>query len=105
MSGMSTQLRLMADGVGTYRGSSANISGEGFAGMTFNVESMTNTNFNNWVKTAKQSADTLGDVTYTALALPSKDMPPKNYGSVASGLYNNIIMKYMMPDDGSGISM
>lgn len=105
MSGMSTQLQLIADGVGIYRGSSANMSGEGFAGMTFNADSMSTAYFTQWVKTAKQSADALSDVTYAALALPSKNVQPKNYGSVVSDLYNNIMMKSMMPDNGSGMSM
>lgn len=105
MSGMSTQLQLMADSTGVYRGSSANISGEGFAGMTFNAESMTDTDFNNWVHKAKANKQSLSQTTYALLAQPSKDMPPQSYGLVASDLYDTIMMKYMMPNDSSGTSM
>jgi cytochrome o ubiquinol oxidase subunit 2 len=38
MSGMSTELHLQADNPGIYRGSSANISGAGFAHMNFNSQ-------------------------------------------------------------------
>ena len=105
MSGMSTQLQLMADSVGVYRGSSANMSGEGFAGMTFNAESMTSANFMSWVYKAKAHADILNNTSYNVLATPSKNISPQSYRLVASDLYNTIMMKYMMPSDGSGMNM
>ena len=38
MPGMKTLLHLIADEPGDYRGSSANLSGEGFAGMVFTAK-------------------------------------------------------------------
>ncbi len=98
MSGMSTQLHLSASGTGTYPGSSANISGKGFAGMTFTAKSTSPADFGNWIHTAQQSSDKLSMDTYTALARPSEHTPVALYTSPAANLYDNIIMKYMMPE-------
>jgi cytochrome o ubiquinol oxidase subunit 2 len=45
MPGMSTQLHLMAGKAGSYNGKSANISGKGFAGMTFTAKAASNDDF------------------------------------------------------------
>jgi cytochrome o ubiquinol oxidase subunit 2 len=45
MSGMATQTHLMADEVGEYAGSAAEISGAGFANMKFTAKSTTNEDF------------------------------------------------------------
>src|SRR6266850_1995944 len=49
MAGMTTRLHLQADHPGTYRGASANYSGEGFAGMRFNVDAVPAESFAQWV--------------------------------------------------------
>jgi cytochrome o ubiquinol oxidase subunit 2 len=106
MPGMSTQLNLMADGVGTYAGSSANLSGEGFAGMKFTARSSTETDFNSWVDQVRTSRNSLNQATYSALAKPSKDSPPTFYSSAQMGLYDTVIMKFMAPStDMSGMDM
>lgn len=97
MSGMSTQLHLMASEVGDYRGSSANISGEGFAGMNFAVKATSKAAFNDWVKVAQMSPDILGDTEYEALSKQSKDNPPMAYVLTKPDLYDTIVMKYMAP--------
>lgn len=99
MSGMSTKLHLEADEVGTYRGSSANISGEGFAGMTFDAQSMTKADFDAWVQRAVGSSNMLTYDSYGVLAKPSKNNPPATYMLMDNNLYNKIIMKYMTPTD------
>ncbi len=96
MAGMQTQLHLMADKEGVYNGSSANISGEGFAGMTFKARSSSASNFTEWVHDVQQSSKTLTDAEYTRLAKPSKNNPESFYASYESGLYDTIMMKYMM---------
>jgi cytochrome o ubiquinol oxidase subunit 2 len=100
MSGMSTQLHLMADSTGTYNGSSANISGEGFADMTFKVNSLTNTDFKDWVsKTANSTTPTLLTAdSYKKLAEPSRGDKTTSYLLMDSNLYNEIIVKYMSSD-------
>jgi cytochrome o ubiquinol oxidase subunit 2 len=98
MSGMSTKLHLMADKVGVYKGASANISGEGFAGMKFDALSVEETDFKNWVQSTKRSSILLDVNEYNKLASPSKDNPKSTYALADRGLYDKIIMKYMAPE-------
>jgi cytochrome o ubiquinol oxidase subunit 2 len=95
MPGMQTQLNLMADTSGTYNGASANISGRGFAGMTFEAKSVSKSEFDAWVANVKQTSEPLTDATYKKLAAPSERIPPMTYSSVTDGLFNAIMMKYM----------
>jgi cytochrome o ubiquinol oxidase subunit 2 len=101
MSGMSTKLHLMADQQGDYKGSSANISGEGFAGMKFTATATSTDAFNKWVNTTKKST-ALDGSEYDKLAKPSKDVVPVVYALGQPDLYDTIVMKYMAPStDGS----
>jgi cytochrome o ubiquinol oxidase subunit 2 len=97
MPGMSTQLHLMATSTGSFRGSSANISGEGFAGMDFIAQSVTQNQFNQWVNQVAKSSSTLNQTTYQQLQKPSENNPSAFYVLSDSGLYNDSIMKYMSP--------
>jgi cytochrome o ubiquinol oxidase subunit 2 len=98
MSGMTTQLHLIADGAGTYNGSSANISGDGFADMTFKVNSMSEADFTAWAKNAATSGTQLTSAAYDKLAQPSRGLPETTFMLVDTNLYNEIIMKYMAPN-------
>jgi cytochrome o ubiquinol oxidase subunit 2 len=97
MSGMSTHLHLMADAPGDFRGSSANISGRGFAGMKFTARASSETDFKRWVNGVKQSPTPLSRVTYSQLARPSENAPLTQYAGTEPDLYNLIVMKYMVP--------
>lgn len=97
MPGMSTQLHLMADGQGTYRGSSANISGTGFAGMDFQAKSSSQTDFNHWVTQVRRSQNNLSLAKYNKLVKPSQDNPTSYFSAAQSGLYDRVVMKYMLP--------
>jgi cytochrome o ubiquinol oxidase subunit 2 len=103
MSGMSTQLHLIANKTGEYRGVSANLSGDGFAGMDFLVRSVPNNEFANWVQTIKNSAPSLDQVSYEQLAKPSKENQPAfyNFGNDPSStsIYDTVVEKYMMPTE------
>jgi cytochrome o ubiquinol oxidase subunit II len=95
MSGMSTKLHLQADKVGSYNGSSANISGKGFAGMKFVARATSQTDFDSWVQGVKKNADKLDKGGYERLAKPTENTPQKAYVLVDDDLYDTIIMKYM----------
>lgn len=97
MSGMSTKLHLMADGVGDYRGVSANISGEGFSEMKFTARSSSQADFEKWIQEIKQSKNKLSIDEYNRLAKPSRDNKVKYYSSTDQDLYDKVIMKYMEP--------
>jgi len=98
MAGMTTQLNLVADHAGNYRGSSANLSGKGFAGMRFVARADTEQAFTKWVATARQSATTLDLAGYNQLAKPSENNPVHVYASVDPQLFNTIMLKYMGPE-------
>lgn len=91
MPGMKTLLHLIADEAGTYRGSSANLSGEGFSGMSFFVKASTEAEFQEWVAKTKSSGQS---IDYAALSRPSKNNPVELFQS-EDGLFDKIIMKYM----------
>lgn len=95
MSGMSTQLHLMADGIGTYHGSTANISGEGYADMNFKVYSMTQTDFTSWAQKAAIVSDSLTTDTYAEVSKPTRGGPETTYSLGTPSLYDDIIGKYM----------
>jgi len=97
MPGMRTQLHLVADKAGSYDGSSANISGAGFAGMRFTATAGTQTDFNNWVQSARQSGQSLDSNAYRQLAKPSQNNPVAMYSSADGSLFNRVLFKYMVP--------
>lgn len=95
MSGMTTQLHLMADEPGIYSGRAAEINGKGFADMTFVVKSSSQADFEAWVKSVKQSPLQLTSQTYDELLKPSVGNSVTLYSDVEKGLFNKIVMKYM----------
>ena len=99
MPSMRTELNLMADTIGDYRGSSANLSGEGFAGMHFITRVSSDEDYKQWLASAKSSSNTLDLTSYKALAAPSKDNLPEIYQLNDATLFDQIIMKYMHPQE------
>lgn len=100
MPGMSTQLHLKATHAGEYHGSSANISGEGFAGMTFTAKAASTDEFDHWVTSVKKSPNKLSFQNYDRLAEASTNNPPAFYSKAEPKLYDIVIMKYMAPIQG-----
>lgn len=94
MSGMSTRIHLMADRPGEYRGSSANISGEGFADMVFTAKSSTQQDFDAWVQSVRISSNELTASAYDQLAKPGIEAVTY-YAPVQSHLYDDIVEKFM----------
>lgn len=95
MAGMDTQLHLSASKTGSYNGLSANISGQGFSGMKFTVQSVSQSDFDQWIDAVRASSSSLSTDTYAKLAMPSQDNPRAAYAPVQTNLYSNIIDKYM----------
>lgn len=100
MPGMDTQLHEMTNKAGDYFGSPANIAGSGFSRMDFTVRAASNSDFTKWIQTAQKSKNMLTTATYSQLAKPSDNTPVTYYSSVPQGIFNDIIMKYMMPMGG-----
>ncbi len=97
MTGMVTQLHLMAHEVGEYRGRAAEINGAGYAGMTFVAKSSTAAEFEEWVESVKKSSEQLDDKSYAELFIASENHPVAYYSHVKKDLFNEIVMKYMTP--------
>lgn len=96
MPAMKTQLYLIAHEIGDYRGSSANLSGRGFAGMNFTARASSQEDFDQWVASAKQ-APSLDLQRYQELAKPSEYDPIAIYSLAEKNLFDWIVMKPMMP--------
>lgn len=97
MPGMKCKLHLMADRTGSFRGASANLSGTGFAGMKFTAKATSEEEFNAWVETARASENILTQESYLKLLAPTQNNPVALYQLQADGLFDDILMKYMMP--------
>lgn len=97
MPAMRSKLHLIADEVGSFRGLSSNISGDGFAGMTFTAKSSTNEEFDAWVQSVKSSANHLTLDEYDQLLKPTSYHPVTVYVLMQDDLFDRILMKYMVP--------
>lgn len=94
---MRTFLNLIANQPGDFRGSSANISGTGFAGMHFITRATGEKEYHHWLESAKRSDKKLDWGAYSQLAAPSKNSPAQLYQLQTQNLFDQIIMKYMHP--------
>jgi cytochrome o ubiquinol oxidase subunit 2 len=95
MSGMTTQLHLMADRIGEFRGGAAEISGPGFADMNFIAKSVSDSDFKQWVELVKLGRFNLTTDEYAALSKKSMSNPASYYASVDASLFDSIVNKYM----------
>jgi cytochrome o ubiquinol oxidase subunit II len=100
MAGMVTYLNLQADYPGTYRGMSANFSGDGFADMHFNVEAVSQEKFARWVASTKNDGPVLDAQAYADLIKPSTAVSPFTYRSIATGLFAGILNAGLQPGEG-----
>jgi cytochrome o ubiquinol oxidase subunit II len=91
MAGMTSQLYLEADEPGTYRGFSANFSGDGFSGMHFDVRAMSADAYAKWLAEVKSSIAALDRNAYAELVKPSENVPPTVYRAVEPGLFESIV--------------
>lgn len=101
MPGMTTQLHLLANRTGDFNGWSANISGDGFARMTFVARSGSQADFNAWVSRARNSSDNLSTAAYATLAKPGES-PVRYYSQVKDGLFDDEVTKYLVPTTDQG---
>jgi cytochrome o ubiquinol oxidase subunit 2 len=99
MAGMLSHLHLRADDPGTYRGMSAQFSGDGFSDMHFNVDAVPAEKFAQWVDLARRAGPELNAKTYADLAKPSGAVTPFTYRAVAADLFDRIMVSEMQSDD------
>jgi cytochrome o ubiquinol oxidase subunit 2 len=99
MAGRQSRLHLMADEPGTYAGHNQQFSGRGYADMHFKANAVSREQFEAWVHNTGRSPDKLDSVRYEALTKPSVGHPVMVFSSVAPGLFDHIVGKYL----GTGI--
>jgi cytochrome o ubiquinol oxidase subunit II len=100
MAGMATHLNLQADYSGTYRGISANFSGDGFSDMHFNVDAVSPETFARWVASTRNVGPVLDARAYTGLVKPSSAVAPFTYRSISAGLFAGILSAGLQPGEG-----
>lgn len=94
MSGMRTQLNLMATQTGSFFGKNYQYSGKGFNGMHFQAISMPKQGFENWIDKAKAANRKLDMDAFEALAMPSQDVPVSYYSAVTPHLFDQVIARF-----------
>lgn len=94
MTGHANRLNLLAETIGEYPGSSAEINGSGFAGMRFVAHVSSKDDFELWVKDLQQSSNVLNESEYENLLSPSEYNPVALYSGTEPDLYDSILLKY-----------
>lgn len=95
MAGMQTQLHLIANEIGVYRGFAANYNGEGFSKMGFATRAMSPADFQGWVEQVRGDSARLDSMTdYAVLAKPSIEHPVQHFASVQPDLFQKVVDKY-----------
>ena len=102
MPAMRTELNLIANQKGDFRGVSANLSGKGFSGMVFYTRAGSEEEYEKWVSDVQNSPNVLNLESYKELAKQSENNPAAFYRLGDETLFDWIIMKDMMPPKESG---
>jgi cytochrome o ubiquinol oxidase subunit 2 len=95
MPGMQTQLHLIANAPGTYRGMSAAFSGSGFSDMHFKAVASSREEFDRWIADARKSPKRLDKPAFGVLQQDSNGYPVTVYNGYEPGLFNGVVNKYM----------
>jgi cytochrome o ubiquinol oxidase subunit 2 len=95
MTGHANKLNLMPEAKGDYTGSSAEINGEGFAGMKFTARASSEKDFDKWIQKVKKSPNVLSVAEYEKLLKPTENNQAAFYSSTDADLYDTVLMKYM----------
>ncbi len=91
MANMQTAVNLLASQPGTYRGLSANFSGDGFSSMTFRALALSSGDYARWLARVKASPQALGAPEYLTLEKPSENVPVAYYSQVMPRLFPQIV--------------
>lgn len=95
MPGCKTEINLIANSPGEFRGSSANISGAGFAGMTFVTHATLEEDYHKWLEETKKSTRSLTLEEYQKIAKPSEYNRPEFFQLKEADLFNQVLNKFM----------
>ena len=95
MNAMTSQLNLIANEKGVYKGYNTNINGEGYAKMEFDTNVVSEEDFDSWHKSHAKDAHLLDKNYLTEISKPSTPEKPMYMRVEDDNLYNSVIMKYM----------
>jgi len=101
MNGMTTRLNLLADTPGTFGGLSTNFSGDGFAGMHFDVNVVPSEQFSKWVQDASKADKSLDAQNYQEIAKPTLGNVPVMYRLADPDLFQSIATQKLPPSPGA----
>ncbi|MBH1627511.1 ubiquinol oxidase subunit II [Stenotrophomonas maltophilia] len=102
MAGMRTQLHLIANEPGQFRGMSGNYSGHGFSNMKFIATASSNEDFERWVAEVRSAPQALDFNQFKALAAPSKNAPVQHFSSVEPLLFKKVIDQFIGVGENTG---
>ncbi|MGC3872477.1 COX aromatic rich motif-containing protein [Halomonas sp. GXIMD04776] len=94
MPGMVTELNLLADHIGNYRGMNTQYNGEGFSKQKFTARVMEPSAFDEWVQRMQQSRPPLDWTAYEQLAKRSVLSSPITFGAVPEKLFDRVVSKF-----------
>jgi cytochrome o ubiquinol oxidase subunit II len=100
MNRMRTQLNLLADSPGDFRGLASHYSGDGFSTMHFAVQALPADGFSAWVNATRSGGPTLTTQSYKDLAQQSLSVTPFTYRDVEPGLFQKIVTQVLPPGPG-----
>ncbi len=100
MNGMTTQLNLMADRPGVFRGLSSHFNGDGFSTMHFTLDAVPTAQFAAWVVATRGAGPVLDAASYRRLSRQSRDVAPFTFRSADAGLFKDIVMQTLPPGTG-----
>ncbi len=99
MPSMQTKLHAVINQQGVYEGFSANYSGAGFSKMRFKFTGMSESDFDSWVSSVKDTKEELTRENYLALEKPSIAEPVRHYSAVGVRLYDAILDRSIANND------
>jgi len=97
MNGMTTQLNLLADRPGVFRGMSSHFNGDGFSGMHFTLSAVAPAEFAAWVARTRAAGPTLNAASYQQLSRQSLNVAPFTFRAADAGLFSDIVMQTLPP--------
>lgn len=93
MPGMRTKQSLLAEHEGVYHGFSAALSGGGFSWMQFKTKAVSQSQFQDWVAKAQQSATHMTYADFEKFARPTVNIGQKTtyFSAVQPGIFEDVI--------------
>ena len=97
MTGMCSQMSVLADKAGVYRGLSSQFSGDGFSDMQFKVIAADRGGFERWIDAARQSGRSLDKPAYEKLISEHATAPATAYGYAEDGIFDYALHRGTQP--------